>query len=253
MRCGHLGADLANAVAAKLQRTAGGDLRVQLTQTAGRRIARVRKGFATALRLTGIQRLKARFGHKHFTAHLKHLRPALALQLERYIADGAHVAGDVFTGTAITTRGTTNQQAVLVTQADSQSIKFRLAAVMNFGTAAKQITALHAQTGLNAAIKRAQVLFFKCVTQTQHGHFMAHFTEGTECLSPDTLRGRLRSNQLRVLRLERLQFTKQSVVFRVGDAGFIQHVIAVVVRVEFCTQLLDALGGWQVCGHGGIS
>src|SRR5690606_37993530 len=162
----HLGArqlttDLTDAVAAELQRTAGGDLRVELTQAAGSRVARVGEGLAANLGLACVELLEAGLGHEHLTAHFQYLRPALALQLERHVTDGAHVAGDVLARAAVAAGSAAHQLAVLVAQADGQAIELGFAAVFDFGTAAEQITTRHAEAILHAAVEGAQIVLLE--------------------------------------------------------------------------------------------
>ena len=139
VRVGKLFRNLPQAVAAKLQRTAGGDFRIQLAQAASRCVTRIGKGLATRRKLGFIEAVKTRLGHKDFTAHFQHRRPAAALQLERDVAHGAHVDADVFTGGAITAGRAAHQNSVLIQQADRQTVELGFAAVFNFCTAAEQI------------------------------------------------------------------------------------------------------------------
>ena len=76
----------------------GGDTLIKLAQTARRRIARVGKNLAALLQLLGIEFLKCLLRNDDFTAHFQYLRPTLAMQLERYRANGAHVQRHVFAG-----------------------------------------------------------------------------------------------------------------------------------------------------------
>ena len=62
---------------------------------------------------------------------------------------------------------------------------------------------------------------------------MAYLTERRQRRTADPLGRRLGCHQLRVLRLERLEFVEQAVVLRIGNAGFVEHVVAVVVGVDF--------------------
>jgi hypothetical protein len=58
MGIGDIGGHLADAVAAEFQRAAGGDLRIQLAQAAGRGVARVGEGLAADFQLRGVERSK---------------------------------------------------------------------------------------------------------------------------------------------------------------------------------------------------
>src|SRR5690606_18810556 len=111
---GQLALAAPHAVGTELQRAAGGDSRVQLAQAAGGGVARVGEGLAARFQLAGIEGLEAGLGHVDLAAHLQHRRPALAVQLQRNVAHGAHVGADVLADTAVTTGGAAHQHAVLV-------------------------------------------------------------------------------------------------------------------------------------------
>ncbi|MNR01404.1 hypothetical protein D3C85_1172080 [compost metagenome] len=139
---------------------------------------------------------------------------------------------------------------VLVQQADRQAIELRLAAVLHLGTAAEQIAASQAEATPYAAIEGPQVLLLEGVAQAEHGHLVAHLAEGAEGFAADPLGRRVRGHQLRVLGLQGLQLAEQAVVLGVGHAGLVQHVVAVVVRIQLGPQFQDAFGGGLGIGHG---
>ncbi|CAH0262388.1 hypothetical protein SRABI70_03248 [Pseudomonas sp. Bi70] len=230
-----LGTVLAEAIAAELQRTAGGDLRVQLAQTASRGVAWVGESLAADLGLGGVETFEAGARHEHLTTYFQHIRPAAALQLERHVADGAHVDADVFAGGAIAAGGAAHQLAVTVQQAYRQAVELGLAAVLHLTAGTEQIAALQAQPALHAAVEGSQVVLFEGIAKAQHGHFVAHLAEGAECFAAYALGRRVGCHQFRVLGFKRLQLAKQAVVFGIRHARLVEHVIAVVVRVQFVT------------------
>src|SRR5690606_40428120 len=75
--------DTAYAVTAEFQGTTGSDARVQLTQGAGRRIARVGEGLAPGFPGRDVQPLEAGLGHIDLTPHLQNSRPAFTAQPQR--------------------------------------------------------------------------------------------------------------------------------------------------------------------------
>ncbi|MCY1518671.1 hypothetical protein D9M68_533940 [compost metagenome] len=240
----------ADAIAAELQRPAGGDPGVKLAQAAGSGIARVGEGLATAFRLARIELVKTGLGHEDLATHLQQCWPAFALQPERHVADGAHIGADVLANAAVTAGGATHQLTVLVQQADRQAIQLGLAAVLHLGASAEQVAASQAQSASNAAIEGTQVLLLEGVAQAEHGHLMAHLAERAEGLAAYPLGRRVGGHQLRMLGLQGLQLAEQAVVLGVGHAGLVQHVVAVVVRIQLGTQFEDAFGGGLGIGHG---
>ena len=218
-----------------------------MTQAAGGCIARVGEGLTAALGLARIERLETGLGHIDLAAHLQHLGPAFALQPERHIADGAHIAADILAGAAVATGGATHQLAVFVAQADRQTIELGLAAVRHLGAAAEQITAWQVEALAYAAIKVQQVIIVKGVAKTQHRHFVTHLAKGAQRLAAHPLGRRLRGHQFRMRRLQRLQLTEQAVVLGIRNTRLIQHVITVVVRIQLIAQCGYTLGGVTHC------
>jgi len=247
---GNLGADLAQAVAAELQRPAGGDLRIQLAQAARCGVARVGEGLATRLQLRGVQALETGLGHEHFAAHFQRGRPTAALQLEGNVAHGAHVDADVFTGGAVASGGPAHQYAVLVQQADRQAIELGLAAVLHRCATTEQVASRQIQAFVDPAIELAHVDFFEGVTEAEHRDFVTHLGEGRKRSAADTLGRRVTGHQLRVLGFKGLELVEQPVVFRIRNARLVQYVVAIVVLVQLSAQLKNAgFGG----GHGVLS
>ena len=233
----------ADAVGTKFERTAGSDLRIQLTQASSSGVARIGEGFAAAFQLSRVERFEAGLGHVDLAAHLEYRRPATAMQLQWNVAHGTHIGADVLTRAAIAPGGAAHQMAVLIKQADRQTIQFGFAAVLDYSAIAEQVTRRQIQSFAHAAVEIEQILLLEGIAQTQHRHFVAHLTERRQCRATDPLGWRLGCHQLRVLRLERLELIEQTVVLGVGNAGFVEHVVAVVVGVNFAAQFGDALGG----------
>ena len=171
------------------------------------------------------------------------------MQFERHVANGAHVAADVLTSSAIATGRTTHQQTVLVQQADGQAIELGFAAVLHFGATAEQVTGRQLQPFTHAAVEVQQVAFLEGVAQAEHWHFMPHLTESTERCAADPLSRRIRRDQLRMRRLQRFQFVVQAVVFGIRNARLIQYVVTVTVQIQIRAQCKDA-GGSGGVGHG---
>ena len=155
------------------------------------------------------------------------------MQLQWNVAHGAYIGADVLTRAAVTAGGAAHQMTVLIKQADRQTIQFGFAAVLDYSAIAEQVARRQIQPFAHAAVEIEQILLLEGIAQTQHRHFVAHLTERRQRRSADPLGRRLGRHQLRVLRLERLEFVEQAVVLRIGNAGFVEHVVAVVVGVDF--------------------
>lgn len=123
--------------------------------------------------------------------------------------------------------------AVFVEQTDRQTVELGFAAVFDNRAISEQVARRQIQPFAHAAVEIEQVLLLEGIAQAQHRHFMAYLTERRQCSPSHPLGRRLGCHQLRVLRLERLEFVEQAVVLRIGNAGFVEHVVAVVVGVDF--------------------
>ncbi|RMT83810.1 hypothetical protein ALP40_05455 [Pseudomonas viridiflava] len=235
MSVGDLRRGLTQAITTEFQRTIGRDLRIQLAQAARCGVARVGEGLAADFQLACVEPLETGLGHEHLAAHLQHLRPAGAVQFERDVTDGAHVDADVLPRRTVAPRRTAHQRPVAVQQTDCQTIQLGLATVLNLAAAFRQV-----QPFGHTTVELMHVVFFECVAQTEHRHFVAHLSERRQRRAADTLSGRVRRDQMRILGFKRLEFVEQAVVLDIGDAGFVQNVIAVVVLIQLCAQFQDS-------------
>ena len=69
---------------------------------------------------------------------------------------------------------------------------------------------------------------------------------------PHPLRGGIRRDLLRMLRLQFLQAAQHPVIFIVGDGGRVQHIVEVAVVVELLAQFLHLLAVIHKCLLGGF-
>ena len=113
-----------DAVAKKMQFALRRNRRIKLAQAACCGIARIGKRLLPRVQLAGIERGKIRFQHQHFAAHFNQIRHFVAAQLQGNIAHGFDVFGYILARCAIAARGSLNQNAVLIQQANRQAVKF---------------------------------------------------------------------------------------------------------------------------------
>ncbi|MNI17184.1 hypothetical protein D3C73_705460 [compost metagenome] len=237
MRIGNIRRNLADAVAAKLQRPVGSDLRVQLPQAARRCVARIGESLAADFQLRGVEPLETGLGHEHFAAHFQGRRPAGAVQLERNVAYGAHVDADVFAGGAIAAGRAAHQHAILIQQADGQAIELGLTAIFNGCAATEQVARRQVQAFGHPAVELTHVGFFEGVAEAEHRHFVTHLGERRQRRAAHSLGRRIAGDQFRIGGFKRFELVEQPIVLGVGNARLIQHVIAIVVLIQLGTQL----------------
>ncbi|MNQ75089.1 hypothetical protein D3C85_898690 [compost metagenome] len=228
---------LADAVAAEFQRTVGGDLRVQLAQTACRRVARVGEGLAADFQLRGVEPLETGLGHEHFAAHFQGRRPAGAVQLERDVAYGAHVDADVFASGAVAAGRAAHQDAILIQQADGQAIELGLTAVLDCRAATEQVTGRQVQAFGHPAVELTHVGFFEGVAETEHRHFVTHLGKRRQRRAAHSLGWRVAGDQFGIGRFQSLELVEQAVVLGVRNARLVEHVVTIVVLIQLSAQL----------------
>ncbi len=132
--------------------------------------------------------------------------------------------------------------AVLVEQAHRETIEFRLAAVFQFGAITEQVAGRQIQPFSRPAIEIGQVLLLERIAEAEHGNFVTHLAKGRQRFATHPLGGRLGGDQLGMLGLQRPQLLEQPVVLGIRHAGLVEHVVAIVMGVDFAAQFGNALG-----------
>ena len=235
----------ADSVSEKRQRPVRGDLRIELPQTARRGVARIGEFPLFRGALAFVQTLEIALEHQHFAAHVEHVRHAFALELERNGADRADVLGDVLAGRAVAARGGLHERAVDVTQRDGEAIEFQFGRVVDRH---RRLACVLAERVADALVERDDVFIGETVVQRQHGLVVHDRLEAARRLAAHALGGRIRHDQVRMLRLDALQFLEQLVVFRVRQVRLVEHVVRVVGAFEFRAQPRGTLCRGVGCG-----
>ena len=93
--------------------------------------------------------------------------------------------------------------------------------------------------GTGAAVPVAQFLFAGDVVEREHGAGVRNLGKSFFGLAAYALRGRVGSDQLRVLGFELLELAHQGVEFGVGDLGGVEAVIEVFVVTDGLAEFLD--------------
>jgi hypothetical protein len=240
----------ADAVGVEAELAPRGDRRVELTQRAGRAVARIGQRLLAVTQRVGIEGLEILAQHDHLAAHLEHARTAIPAQSERDRAHRAQVGGDVLAGGAVAARGAEHEHAVLVTQADRQTVELGFHGEHRIAPVERLFDPLHELGHL--AKTRAVVLarLLESVVQREHRNGVMHLGKTALHARADRTRGRVGGGQRRVLGLQRLQFAHQAVVLGVGDVRIVEHVVAVVGILDTRAQCGGARG--DLVRHGGI-
>ena len=221
----------AHAVAPHRQRPRGRELRVELADRAGGRVARVGEGGLARLGALLVELGERCQRQVDLAAHLDQRRRVVDAQ--RYGADRAQVLGHVLAHLAVAARGPAHEHAVLVDQRDRQAVDLGLGHEAH--VAHRHVLA--GQVALAAQHPGGQLLLVARVGQRQHRRQVRHLGELVERLGAHALGGRVGRHELGVLGLEVAQLVQQRVVDVVAHLGVVEDVVAVVVMVELAPQL----------------
>ena len=163
------------------------------------------------------------------------IRPAGAsLQAQRKRADGADVRRDLFAARAVAAGRPAHQHAVLVGQGDAQAVDLQLGDVRDRRVA--QPGALS-----HALVEGAQLLLVVGVVEAEHRRQVLDRGEALGRAARHPLGRRVGRDEIRVLRLERLELVQQAVELLVGNLGVVLDVVALFVVPDRAAQLVDAL------------
>ncbi len=242
MRGWHLGAfQQPDAVGKKTQRTLRGNAWIQLPQAAGRRIARVRKFLQSRFALSFVELVQIRFEHHYLATNVNHLGRVVGTQTQRDGAHGANIGGHIFTRRTVAAGGCLDQNAVLVTQIDRETIELQVGRIFDLFVSL--------QTFFYAAIECNDVAFVKTVAERKHRYRVTYLCELRQRCAAHTLSRRIRTNQVRMGGFQFLQLEKQLVVFRIGNSRIVEHIIRMTVPIQFSSKPDGAC--WPIfCGWG---
>ncbi len=105
------------------------------------------------------------------------------------------------------------------------------------------------QGGGDAVGPGAQFGFVVGVVEREHGAGVWDLGEAVLWLAADALGGAVGCDEVRVLGFKGLQAVDELVVLRVGEDGCVEHVIEVLVVLDFLAQDLDRVCGGTLLGH----
>ena len=118
--------DVTDPIDEQIERSCRREARVELTQAAGRCVARIDEGLLAARERLRIELLESCNRHEDFAAHLENARIALAPQFDRQRSDRLEIRRDVFALLPVTARRALQENAALVDGADCEPVELRL-------------------------------------------------------------------------------------------------------------------------------
>ena len=217
----------AEGVGEKGQGTGSGDPRIELPQRSGRAVARIGQGLFAAFARPRVVAFELLARHVDLAAHFEHGGQRIAAKPQRDRPDGAEIRRDVFAGGAVAPGSAAYEQPVLVTQADGEAVEFGLDRKRRRLVAGR----LH-----DAFDEVAHVLVGEGVVERKHRHFVPDLGETARRLGADALGRRIGTDQRRVLRFDAADLGDQPVVVGIGNRGFVEHVITMVVLGDLAQQ-----------------
>src|SRR5690606_19612610 len=118
-------ARLTDGIEENVERTRCGQTWIELTQAAGRRVARIDERPLPLRERALVHRLEAGDRHEDFAAHLEQLR-RLTAKLDGHRLDRAHVVRHVFSSRTVASRGSEHETTSFVAKAHRQAVELRL-------------------------------------------------------------------------------------------------------------------------------
>src|SRR5712691_2448631 len=214
---------VADGVGEEPQRPRRGHARIELAHRTGGGVARIDVFLFPQLALARIEGVEVAAVHQDFAPHLELARIRGLRQAQGNRAQRTQVGGDVLARSAIAARGSLVEQAVAVGQADRQAVELRLRGVLH---------RVDFERLAHAPVEGAHRCLVESVGDQQHRRAMPHFGELGQRRPAHSLRGRVRSHQLRMLRFQGKKFLKQPVILGVIDFRVVLDVVEPVMALE---------------------
>ena len=155
-----------------------------------------------------------------------------AAQPQRNRADRADVGRDVLADHAVPARRPARENAVLVDELDREPVELRLDRVRDV---------VGAEPLLHAPVELPRVVEVHHRLEAEHRLDVADAREVVARRRADALRRRVLRHELRELRLERLELLEEAIVLGVGDLGFVEDVVEIIVARDFVAETPDPL------------
>ena len=250
LRLGEGGAQLPPGIGEEAQGPLGRHRRIDLSQRARRRVARIGvEPLACSFGL-GVHGGKGVSGDVDLAAHLDPLGPDLAEESPGNVVDGQQVGGDILTRSSITPRRPAHEASALVEETRRQPVHLRLGGEL-------KRPVIKSEEAPDSLHEIFDVLRRERIVEAQHRRAVRDGGKGLGRRSPYAVRDRICADQVWKPRLDGEVAALQGVVIRVGDLRRVLLVIEGVVAGELfgearkfglrlrCVQLVDF-------DHGGL-
>src|SRR5699024_1638081 len=152
------------------------------------------------------------------------------MQAGRNRAQGADIWRDIVADQPVAAGRGAVELSIDVGKSDRETVDFRLGDELEVGGTSETPDAVR---------PRLELLFVEDVAQREQGPRMPDFAEGRWRIAADALARGFLGDQLGMFFLDTAEFVEGSIIFGVGDAGRIEHVVLVGVLVELLAELVD--------------
>ena len=177
-----------------------------------------------------VQFLENHPGHQDLSADFKHIRITLSVQFQRDGTYRLHIVGHVIPLCTVTTCHGTHQSAMLIGEGNGSSVKLHFTANLE----------ILVQCLAHPFIKFRYLGLRICIAQREHRVFMFDLRKVLVDVASHPHCRRILIHVLRMTCLQFLQFPHQVIKFLVRNYRSIQHVIIIIMKMKFFTQLVNS-------------
>ena len=216
-----------------VERTFGGDGRVEQAQGPGGRVPGINERRLPFRLPRFVEFLEALAVHVDLAPHFQ-IRVVLEVtgQRQRNRAQGFQVGSDVFAGLAVAAGRPLHKLAMLISEGDAQPVEFEFHHILDL---------IGAEIFDDAVVEVAYLFDVVGVVEAEHGRFVTHRVEFFGKFATHALGRRIGRDRFGMRRFQRLQPCHQAVVFAVGDFRLVEGIIQMIVTPDCLPEFLNFL------------
>ena len=206
--------------------------RIQVPHRAGRRISWIGEERLPFCFPLGVDARERGARQEHLAADLEASRRG-ASQRERDRFYRADVGRDVFASHTVAACRAADEAAVFIRQRDAESVDLQFRDVAH-----RRVT--ESRRPAQALVEGAEIVLVVGVVETEHRRDVLDGGKAVGRTAGHALRRRVGRHEVRILRLELLQFVEKAIEFRVGNLRAVVDVVLLFVMPNLRAQLVQA-------------
>jgi hypothetical protein len=182
---------------------------------------------------------KILFIHDDFAPDLDQLRNSPAKKTQRDGIDRLEIQGDIFANHAIPSGRALHNSASLINHFYGKPVELGFRRVRH---------CFDLSTGVfqDPPVEIEKLRFGRGLVKTEHRQSMSDRFEGLERRGSYSLSRRVRRNQFGISALQLCESVEEAVIFRISDLRLIQHVVKVIVAVDFFPESPDRIYDFRI-------